>query len=283
MVDPGGRANPIPRVLEANRRILDVRWWRLRMCNSYWRIYLNETSGAEVIHPGGIHRLTPQRIHLLPAWGDFESRALCPVEHYFIHIDPGEPLRDVARWPHPVAAHFRRPITLPRNPTLEAGLRAVASSASRSPLWYLQAQALALTTIVACLDLMPAADRARLEDMHDSDDPISDVQRYIEDHLHRELAVGDLAERCQLSVSHFYRLFRQRTGVTPQRFVQDRRVAMASERLLTSGDSIDVIAEKCGFANRSHFSRVFALRRGLGPATYRREVRSESPADPAIR
>lgn len=240
------------------------------MHDSFWRVYINDVDGAEIVHPGGVHRITAKHIHVVPAWGEFTSRCRGRIEHFFLHLDPGEPLRDIGRWPHPVAAFFRKPITLARDPLMEARLRTISASKDRSPLWYLQAQALGLAAVVACFEAMPATDRERLDEVSDSSDVVLHMLRYIEDHLHLDFDIDELAKRCGLSASHFFRVFRQRTGKTPQRYLQDRRVALAADRLATSPDPIEVIAEKCGFANRYHFSRVFAQRMGVGPAAFRR-------------
>jgi AraC-like DNA-binding protein len=51
--------------------------------------------------------------------------------------------------------------------------------------------------------------------------------------------------------------------------VQDRRLSRAAELLVSTDQSIDHIAETCGFANRYYFTRVFAQRMGCPPARYR--------------
>jgi len=43
--------------------------------------------------------------------------------------------------------------------------------------------------------------------------------------------------------------------------------------LLSNDGTIDQVAEDCGFANRFHFSRIFASHMGQGPGKYRRAGR----------
>lgn len=47
------------------------------------------------------------------------------------------------------------------------------------------------------------------------------------------------------------------------------RMNLAELKLAYSDDSIETIAEGCGFHDRAHFSRVFANVHGIGPAGYR--------------
>ncbi len=73
------------------------------------------------------------------------------------------------------------------------------------------------------------------------------------------------------SESRFIRRFREATGRTPARYVQERRLERASELLVSTDHSIDRIAELSGFANRYYFTRVFTQRMGLPPGRYRSE------------
>ena len=263
---------PRCRVLYAARTVIG-RGWRYQLGGPFWRLYLNAAAGAEIVHPGGVHALTPGRIHVLPAWGEYASRCHGEVGHVYLHVDPGEPLRDIARSPDPLARRFARPIALPSDPAMEARLGELADSPGRSPVWQLRAQAVALAALVACLDLLPAAERARLDRDAVGDDAVAAAQIYIEDFLHQELSIPRLARHCGLSPAHFGVRFKRRTGTAPQRYLRERRIAVAAERLLAGPEPIDGIAAGCGFANRYHFSRVFAQLMGVGPAAYRRAGR----------
>jgi AraC-like DNA-binding protein len=95
------------------------------------------------------------------------------------------------------------------------------------------------------------------------------VLRYIDTHLDEPLDNSRLAALVHASESHFIRSFRRLIGSTPARHVQERRVQRAAELLAGTVLSIDEIAERCGFANRYHFSRVFAQRMAAPPGRYR--------------
>ena len=95
------------------------------------------------------------------------------------------------------------------------------------------------------------------------------VLHYIDSHLDEPLDNTRLAALVHASESHFIRSFRRLIGSTPARHVQERRVQRAAELLARTTLSIDEIAERCGFANRYHFSRVFAQRMSTPPGRYR--------------
>jgi len=56
----------------------------------------------------------------------------------------------------------------------------------------------------------------------------------------------------------------------PAQFILERRVSKAAQQLIFSTDSIEQIAERLGFLDRFHFSRMFKARMGTPPATYRK-------------
>jgi AraC family transcriptional regulator len=60
----------------------------------------------------------------------------------------------------------------------------------------------------------------------------------------------------------------------PHRWLLARRIERAQELLLHSALSLDRIAAACGFADQSHFSRVFSRQIGIAPSAWRRQRRS---------
>lgn len=74
-------------------------------------------------------------------------------------------------------------------------------------------------------------------------------------------------------MDHFGRVFRAYLGHTPAQYVLERRIAAATQELAFTGASLEQIAERLGFANRFHLTRMFTRRMGVPPAAYRRRVR----------
>jgi AraC-like DNA-binding protein len=92
--------------------------------------------------------------------------------------------------------------------------------------------------------------------------------------LSDNLTLQHVAEACRLSVSHFARAFKVSTGVPPHQWLMTARVEMARELLTRSPMPLVEVAGTCGFADQSHFSRVFARIVGTSPGAWRREHRS---------
>jgi transcriptional regulator GlxA family with amidase domain len=79
-----------------------------------------------------------------------------------------------------------------------------------------------------------------------------------------------LAAAAAMSVRHFARVFHAEVGETPGRFVERVRLESARLDLESTGDTLDVIAQRCGFGTAETLRRVFQRRLGTTPDAYRR-------------
>jgi AraC-like DNA-binding protein len=92
--------------------------------------------------------------------------------------------------------------------------------------------------------------------------------------LDGEKPLAHIARECGLSASHFARAFRQSLGMAPHQWLLSLRVERAKEQLLNSDASLAEIAIDCGFADQSHFTRVFTKRMRASPGQWRRQFAS---------
>ena len=89
--------------------------------------------------------------------------------------------------------------------------------------------------------------------------------------LDGSIPLGTLARECGLSVSHFCRAFRQSTGMPPHQWLMRRRIEAAKVMLRERRQStLSEIALACGFADQSHFTRIFSRTVGMSPGAWRR-------------
>jgi len=88
-----------------------------------------------------------------------------------------------------------------------------------------------------------------------------------------EVSLKDLAALCGLSVSYFVRAFKQSTGEPPYRWILRHRVERSKSMLAHSDAGLAEIAVSCGFADQSHFTRMFKSFVGMPPAAWRRTAK----------
>ena len=88
--------------------------------------------------------------------------------------------------------------------------------------------------------------------------------------LERNVALSDLAVTCGMSLSHFSRAFKRSTGQPPHRWRTMQRVEHGKRLLAISALPLADIALACGFADQSHFTRIFSQHVGCAPGAWRR-------------
>jgi len=98
----------------------------------------------------------------------------------------------------------------------------------------------------------------------------------LESDLGGKISLEQVAAEFGLSVSHFSRAFRISTGLPPHKWLLRRRVRAAKQLMTVRDLSLSDIAISAGFANQSHFTRVFSSVVGVSPAAWRRETHGAS-------
>ncbi len=97
----------------------------------------------------------------------------------------------------------------------------------------------------------------------------------IRESLDTNIRMTELARECSLSVSYFARAFRTTFGMSPYRWLLERRIDRAKVLLATADLPIADIAIRSGFSDQASFSRAFARIVGSSPARWRRAVSSK--------
>ena len=102
---------------------------------------------------------------------------------------------------------------------------------------------------------------------------ISHVVALIVARFSEPMVVAELARAVNLSPSYLTRMFHEQTGETPASFLREVRLRRARALVLTSFMSIKEVMAAVGWNDKSHFSRAFKRRFGLGPQAMRRSMR----------
>jgi transcriptional regulator GlxA family with amidase domain len=105
---------------------------------------------------------------------------------------------------------------------------------------------------------------------HDHDDePIANVQLYIEKNFKQSLSLEVLASRCNMSVRNFIRRFEQATTNTPLEYLQRVRIEAAKKMLERKNEGIAQIASRCGYEDVDYFGKIFRRYLAMTPRAYR--------------
>jgi AraC family transcriptional regulator len=96
------------------------------------------------------------------------------------------------------------------------------------------------------------------------------VRELVDDRLGEPLPLGEMAAAAGLGVSQFARQFKARVGLSPHRFLVQRRVDAACLLLRHTSTPIAEVAQRCGFSHQEHLTRVLRAHLGVTPAAVRR-------------
>lgn len=97
--------------------------------------------------------------------------------------------------------------------------------------------------------------------------------QHVERHLDEPIYLPTLARLVNLSVSHFSTLFRAELKISPQTYLERRRMDRASKLLQIASLSIKEIAAMTGFEDPLYFSKRFTRHWGHPPSAHREKTR----------
>ncbi len=252
--------------LVGSRRLKIDTTWGHDLESPFWRLYVQDRSGASIIHQGHRLPLNAGQVHLIPSWVRFQCSATRSVTQDFLHFYlTGLPPTLLRRF-------FHRPLRLPRNEAVAALCRRWREGFDAKPAfpplgW---AAALAQAAVTLAMEDLPPAEQAACFRALSGFNPINPALQCLDERLSRPPENAELARLCHFSTDHFIRQFHLIVGMTPAKYGLERRLASAAQGLTSSNRTLEDIADSTGFTDRFHFSRAFKARLGVPPAAYRR-------------
>jgi AraC-like DNA-binding protein len=253
-----------------SRRFQISERWDFDICSPFWRLYVNRDTGAQLWLEGEVIALQPDVVYLIPAGLQFRtgvenSGALIVQDyvHFNVHGLPAGILRRA----------FSKPIRLAMTGDLKAQIiswRRRLDAADESFGSTLRTVALVNLALAAAYDSLSSDQRQQLEHWFTVPMEIAPAIRKIDEQLEQAPTIAELARLCQISQRQLLRRFQEWLGISPSQLILERRIARSAESLACSDETIENIAESCGFADRFHFSKIFRQRVGVPPGAYRR-------------
>jgi AraC-like DNA-binding protein len=100
-----------------------------------------------------------------------------------------------------------------------------------------------------------------------------DLHAWVQANLHQHITVEKMAERVNMSLRNFSRVFRRRYRLTPGEYVERARVAAATSELANRAHSIKEVAAAKGFGSAITMRRAFRRVLGMAPSEFRGQSR----------
>ncbi len=116
-----------------------------------------------------------------------------------------------------------------------------------------------------------------------SDFRVRRALRMFQESFAQDIEMESLARSVGLSRPHFFKLFKQYMGVTPNVYLNTLRSEHALDDLLRTPKTVTDIAFDLGFSSQASFTRFFSSNVGISPSEYRRVAHVTDSAFPMAR
>jgi two-component system response regulator YesN len=103
----------------------------------------------------------------------------------------------------------------------------------------------------------------------DKEIKLQTIDRYILDNVAENITTASMAQHLYLNPSYFCRYFKKMTGHNFTDYAHQVKMGMASKLLQNHDDSVESVAFKLGYNDRTYFSKVFKKYIGVSPKNYR--------------
>lgn len=97
---------------------------------------------------------------------------------------------------------------------------------------------------------------------------IENIIEFMHQYFGQKITIDDLAKKANMSKSHFIRVFKKTTGLSPMDYLIDIRIEKAKKLLNAGTKNISEVSLLCGFSSTSHFSSTFSKHVGVSPSKY---------------
>ncbi len=269
------------------------RYWRLkhwkhqRLSFPFWRLYWNKNSGAYIYYEKEVN-LEPSRIILIPpntpfstdirgsenipdtvnrlegGWirqSDDEDELIRQgyILHFFIHFNLGYPFDGITPGIYNTLTNedqlgvIRQTINVLKSEISDFGIK----------------ESLDLNRLILTAVSSLRGDLWKYPSMNKK---VFETITYMNRNLRKKLTNSALAAISNMSVNSFARLFRQETGISPQRYLTKIRIEHACSLMHHSNLTINEIADYSGFPDRYYFTKVFNSLMLVSPARYKKQV-----------
>lgn len=105
-------------------------------------------------------------------------------------------------------------------------------------------------------------------EQREEDDTIDKAMEYIKQHVYEEFCLDDVCDYVHVSKYHFIRIFKKRTGVTPNQYYIQAKLYLAKQMLRQNEKETDVAAE-LNFTDQSYLCHLFKKRMGISMSDFK--------------
>jgi AraC-like DNA-binding protein len=248
--------NPEIRILVCHHSQL-AKWHFRDLAAPFWRIYCNFNDSAKITtSEGKEYKLSPRKVFLISPDTSYSADNDGVMDQFFLHFQACAPF-DICSGIIMSWENDKEVLAIIDDLT-ELLAHEEVSQVELSMKCLLLAQLMLLRVPKEKL-------QRRWNDLR-----VFKVIEFMEKNYSDRLTNQMFADIADMNPNAFARLFKEETGLAPQRFLTHKRINESCLLLRYSKLTIDEIAERTGFCDRHYFSRIFIKMRCMSPAIFRK-------------
>lgn len=101
---------------------------------------------------------------------------------------------------------------------------------------------------------------------------LNDSVKFLKENYHLNLKLEEISKQAGLSVSHYAKIFKSETGISPINYVINLKIKKACEYLQFTNLLVKEVAFKVGIHDIQYFTKIFKANVGLSPSQYRKSI-----------
>lgn len=271
-----------PLVLNIGLAVHNADWNWKNISSPFIRLYYVTEGTAQVVMSGKIQILKPNHLYFIPSFTVHSYICNSYFSHYYLHLyeehQSDSNLLDDWDFPIEIPATdldlvlFQRLCAINPHMTLQKSDPASYDNNSTLMQNLLKNKQRALCDKVESrgivYQLLAHFLKRAQPKVEMKDNRIEKAISYIHKHINENIDLGVLAESTCLSKDHFIRLFRKETGVTPLKYINQKKIEKAQLILVTDNMSVKSVALTLAFEDYSYFNRLFKKITGVTPQEY---------------
>lgn len=245
-------------IVHMRRCVLDTSWKHSNSKAHFTRIYLPIWGEGQICCDGSRNVVVPGNVYIIPADSEFSYFCEELLEKIFIHVS-------IPRFDRYDLFHdCKGCIVFPDTKEYLKSFLKCHDSRELSDMLQLKGliyEIIADAIAVSKSTLLSSAVYSSLT---------TRALTYISENVSAQLTLEQICAGLNCSSSTLQKQFRKEMGISIGRYLKDRVLMVAADRLCSTELSIQRISDELGFCDQFHFSKKFTARYGMSPSVYRK-------------